>query len=83
MVFSEISCINIIPVIKLMRQHCVRMTSASQQRLVQVKPDQWDLLVSDTESATEVDMWDPVKADVPKSTLTGGPTVVSANLIEK
>ena len=38
----------------------------------QVKPDQWGLLVSDTESATEADMWDPVKADVAKSTLTGG-----------
>ena len=59
------------------------MTSASQLRLTRFKPDQWGPLVSDTESATEADMWDPVKANVPKSTLTRGPTVVSANLIEK
>ena len=54
-----------------MCQHDVLVTSAGQ-RAAQVKPDQWGLLVSDTESATEVDMWDPVKADVVKSTLTGG-----------
>ena len=54
-----------------MRQHDLIVTSAGQ-RAAQVKPDQWGLLVSDTESATGADMWDPVKADVAKSKLTGG-----------
>ena len=47
--------------------HLSRSTGA-----VQVKPDQWGLLVSDAVSATEADMWDPVKGDVAKSKLTGG-----------
>ena len=62
-----------------MRHYDISRSTAADQ----VKPDQWGPLVSDTESATEADMWDPVKADVAKSKLTGGPTVVSANLKEQ
>ena len=42
--FSGISRIRIIPVIKLLRQHCVRVASA----LTKVKSDWWDLSVSVT-----------------------------------
>ena len=77
MIFSGISCIRIIPVIKLLRQHYVRMTLASQQRLVQVKPDQWVPLVSVTVLVRVTDMWTQSMATSAWSTLTRGATVIS------
>ena len=46
-------------------------------RPVQVKPDQWDPLVSDPETLSVTDRWVRSTAMSAGSTLTGGATVIS------
>ena len=48
---------------------------------VQVKPDQWDPLVSLTVMARVTDMWGQVNAHISIVKLTRGPTVIRLILI--
>ena len=56
------------------------MTSAGQQGTVQVKPDQWDPLVSDPETLSVTDRWVRSTATLARSTPTCGATVLRFKL---
>ena len=55
--YSGISYIRINPENQLLRQPDVIMTSAGQRGTVQVKPDEWEPLVSDPLTFSVTDKW--------------------------